>query len=98
MRYEIEFAPEAIDDLRKLSASIRRAVLDAVELHLRHTPTVASKIRTKRLRGMSRPQYRLCVHETRVFYDVSTEGTVEILAIVPKLEVKEWLERVGKRT
>jgi hypothetical protein len=33
--------------------------------------------------------------DVRVFYDV-TEDTVEVLAIVPKSEANEWLERYGE--
>ncbi len=43
----------------------------------------------------ARPQYRLRVgDDVRVFYDV-TEDTVEVLAIVPKSEANDWLERYG---
>ena len=43
----------------------------------------------------SRPQYRLRVgDDVRVFYDV-TEDTVEVLAIVPKSQTNDWLERYG---
>jgi len=39
-----------------------------------HEPTKASKTRIKRLRGLSRPQYRLRVgDDVRVFYDVIEE-------------------------
>ena len=77
MDYEIVFAPEAIEDWRSLTANWRATVRDAIERHLRHTPTKASKSRIKRLRGVSRPHYRLRVDDIRVFYDVSEE-TVEI--------------------
>jgi mRNA-degrading endonuclease RelE of RelBE toxin-antitoxin system len=96
MRYEIILAPEAVEDLRSLAANARAEVQDAIERHLRYEPTKISKTRIKRLRGLSRPQYRLRVgDDVRVFYDV-TEGTVEVLAIVPKSEVNEWLERYGE--
>jgi mRNA-degrading endonuclease RelE of RelBE toxin-antitoxin system len=95
MRYDIILSPEAADDLRKLKAHIRAAVRDAIEKHLRHSPTKVSKSRIKRLRGLSRPQYRLRVGEVRVFYDVA-ESAVEILAIVPKSEAESWLENVGE--
>lgn len=49
--------------------------------HLRHEPTKTGRSRIKRLRGLSRPQYRLRADDIRVFYDV-TEKVVEILAIV----------------
>ena len=46
--------------------------------------------RIKRLRGLRQPQYRLRVGEVRIFYDV-TGTTVQILAIVTKLEADSWL-------
>jgi mRNA-degrading endonuclease RelE of RelBE toxin-antitoxin system len=71
-------------------------VKDAIEKHLRHNPERISKSRMKRLRGISRPQYRLRVGEIRVFYDVSSEA-VEILAIVPKSKAAAWLDDVGEK-
>jgi mRNA interferase RelE/StbE len=94
MKYEIIMPPEAIDDLRGLKADIRSAVRDAIEEHLSYEPTRTSKSRIKRLRGLSRPQYRLRVVNVRVFYDV-TETSVEVLAIVAKAEADEWLENAG---
>jgi mRNA-degrading endonuclease RelE of RelBE toxin-antitoxin system len=96
MRYEIILAPEAIEDLRRLKANVCAEVQDAIERHLRYEPTRTSKTRIKRLRGLSRPQYRLRAGEDiRVFYDV-TVNTVAVLAIVPKSEANEWLERHGE--
>jgi len=94
MRFEILLAPEAVEDLRRLKASERTAVKEALETHLRHEPTKTSRSRIKRLRGIARPQYRLRVEEVRVFYDVSG-STVEVLAIVPKSEAESWLTRFG---
>ena len=65
-----------------------------MERHLRHEPTRVSKSRIKRLRGMSRPQFRLRVGEVRVFYDVTSEA-VEVLAIVTKEEAARWLAERG---
>lgn len=81
MRYEIVLAPEAVQDLKHLKAHMRTTVRDAIERHLRHQPTRTSKRRIKRLRGLSRPEFRLRVDDVRVFYDVS-EGKVEVLAVV----------------
>jgi len=97
MRYEIFFAPEAVEDFQALKANLRARVRDAIERHLRHAPTRTSRSRIKRLRGISRPQYRLRVDEIRIFYDV-TEDQVQILAIVSKSEAEEWLERGGEAT
>lgn len=94
MRFEILLAPEAVEDLRRLKASERTAVKEALETHLRHEPTKTSRSRIKRLRGIARPQYRLRVEAVRVFYDVSG-STVEVLAIVPRPEAESWLARFG---
>jgi len=90
MAYTIVLAPEAVDDLRRLTANVRAAVRSALETHLRHEPGKVSRSRIKRLRGLRRPQYRLRVGEVRVFYDISGT-TVQILAIVVKSEVGSWL-------
>lgn len=90
MRFEIVLAPEAIADLKRLEAQERSAVRDALETHLRHEPRKTSRSRIKRLRGITRPQYRLRVEGLRVFYDVS-ERMVEILAIVSKRDAADWL-------
>jgi mRNA-degrading endonuclease RelE of RelBE toxin-antitoxin system len=96
MRFEILLAPEAVEDLRRLKASERTAVKEALETHLRHEPTKTGRSRIKRLRGIARPQYRLRVEEVRVFYDVSG-SSVEVLAIVLKPEAESWLARCGSR-
>jgi len=95
MRFEILLAPEAVDDLRAVKANLRAAVREALDTHLRHEPTKVSKSRIRRLRGLSRPQYRLRVGEVRVFYDV-TWDTVEVLAIVAKSEAEPWLAQFGR--
>jgi len=94
MRFEIVLAPRAASALKGLRASWRAEVKDAIETHLRHEPRRVSKSRIKRLRGMSKPQFRLRVGEIRVFYDVTDEA-VEILAIVTKAEAQGWLEEEG---
>ncbi len=96
MKYEILFAPEAVQDFKRLSARDRSTVKEAIQKHLRHEPEKISKSRIKRLQGIRRPQYRLRVEEIRVFYDV-VEGTVEVLAIIPKSSATEWLEEIGEK-
>lgn len=95
MRYEIVLAPSAVRGLKSLSAHVRAKVRDAIEPHLRHEPSKVSRSRVRRLRGLSRPQFRLRVDDTRVFYDIS-EKTVEVLAIISKAEVEAWLEVHGE--
>jgi mRNA interferase RelE/StbE len=94
MPFEIALAPEAVEDLRRLTANVRTTLQTALETDLRHEPKKTSRSRIKRLRGLLRPQYRLRVDEVRVFYDVSGT-TVEVLAIVPKSEADSWLAQFG---
>lgn len=95
MRHEIVLSSKAAEDLRRLDAHTRAAVRDAFEVHLRYEPTKLSRSRIKRLRGLAQPQYRLRVGEVRVFYDV-VEERVEILAILFKPVVEQWLREEGK--
>jgi len=95
MRCEIIFAPEAVQDFKRLSARERATVRDTIERRLRHSPEKTSKSKVKRLRGISHPQYRLRVGDIRGYYDV-VEQTVELLAIVPKSRAAAWLEEFGE--
>ena len=92
MPFAVVLAPEAVEDLGRLTTNARATVRTALETHLRHEPEKTSRSRIKRLRGLLRPQYRLRVGEVRVFYDVSGT-TVEVLAIVAKSEAESWLAR-----
>jgi mRNA-degrading endonuclease RelE of RelBE toxin-antitoxin system len=95
LQFSIVLAPEAVEDLRSLKANLRTEVRRTLEEHLQHEPRKVSKSRIKRLRGLSRPQYRLRVGEIRVFYDVHGDA-VEVLAIVAKSEAESWLAQFGK--
>ena len=95
MPFEIALAPEAVEDFKELKANVRAEVRSALETHLRQEPRKLSRSRIKRLRGLRKPQYRLRVGDVRIFYDV-TETTVEILAIVAKLEANSWLAQFAK--
>jgi len=96
MSFAIVLAPEAVEDLKGLTANMRANVRSALETHLRHEPEKISRSRIKRLRGLRRPHYRLRVGEARVFYDVAGT-TVEVLAIVAKSEAESWLAQFGSR-
>jgi mRNA-degrading endonuclease RelE of RelBE toxin-antitoxin system len=94
MRFGIVLAPEAVEDLKGLKANVRSTVRAALETHLRQEPRKESRSRIKRLRGVSRPQFRLRIGDVRVFYDVSG-STVEVLAVVAKSEAEKWLAQFG---
>jgi mRNA interferase RelE/StbE len=91
------FAPEAVEDLKRLPRVEARAVADAIELHLRHAPTTVSKSRIKRLREVTSPEYLLRADEWRVFYDVA-ENEVWIRGVVRKADMHTWLENFGERS
>jgi mRNA-degrading endonuclease RelE of RelBE toxin-antitoxin system len=86
--------PEAVDDLKRLSAFERAEVRDALETHLRHEPTNVSRSRIKRLRESTHPQYRLRVDDLRILHDIEGDE-VQVLAIVEKSGADEWLREVG---
>jgi len=94
MRFEIRLAREAVRQLRALPAYQRATIRAALETHLRHEPMKTSRSRIKRMRGLSRPQYRLRVDEFRVFYDLVNQE-VQVLAIVSKAQAAEWLATSG---
>jgi mRNA-degrading endonuclease RelE of RelBE toxin-antitoxin system len=94
MAYEIVFAPEAIEDIRRLRADDRSSVVAAIENHLRHRPQKESKSRIKRLRGLRQPEYRLRVADFRVYYDVA-EPTVHIFSVISKHQTYDWLRIHG---
>jgi mRNA interferase RelE/StbE len=97
MKFRVLLAPDALEDLRRLRAYDRARVRRELEKLGVH-PTAVGRTRIKRLRGMKKPHYRLRVGDVRVFYDVvwDPEPAVEVLAIVPKKEAAEWLEREGQ--
>ena len=90
MRYEIVLTPEAVENLRQLSARDASTIRDAIESHLRFEPTKESKSRIKRLQNLRQPQYRLRVNEHRVYYDIAAEQ-VWVLAVIPKSLAAQWL-------
>ena len=94
MRYELILSPQAVRDLRSLSAHLRAGLSEQLEVHLRHAPSSTSRSRIKRLRGLGRPQYRLRVGELRVFYDIEGDQ-VQILTIVSKELAERWLQQHG---
>ena len=94
--YEIVLSPEAAQTYKALVAHRRAEVRETIETHLRHEPMKISKSRIKRLRGLSRPQFRLRTGELRIYHDVSG-STVEVLAIVEKAGSIEWLKKAGER-
>ena len=94
--FEIVIAPEAHKDFKGLDRAIQATVAKAMETLLRRQPTAVNKSRIKRLQGLQRPEYRLRIDDTRVFYDVNDEeNRVEVLRILPKPGAITYLEQEG---
>jgi mRNA-degrading endonuclease RelE of RelBE toxin-antitoxin system len=69
--YEIEIADEADEQLKKLKAGDRRAVLLAIYEQLSHQPTVEARNR-KRMRPNPTAPWALRVGRLRVYYEVTS--------------------------
>jgi mRNA-degrading endonuclease RelE of RelBE toxin-antitoxin system len=96
MAFEIEFVPESEEDLEGIRPFYRNQILDAIELHLGHTPTQISRSRIKRLRSVESPAYRLRVGEFRVFYDVDEEQrVVMVLRVLSKEQSLQYLREAN---
>lgn len=68
-RYRIEYMDEAVEHLRGLTARERAAVLDSVEVQLRHEPTIPTRNR-KLLGANPVAPWELRIGAVRVYFDV----------------------------
>ncbi len=71
--FQIEFTPEAREDLRLLRVYDQRRVIEAVEAQLRHQPAQETRNR-KRLRPNELAEWEVRIAAFRVFYDVDEEN------------------------
>jgi mRNA-degrading endonuclease RelE of RelBE toxin-antitoxin system len=85
--FKISYAVGVADDLARLTAYRRRAILDAIEKQLQYEPNVETRHR-KKLPGLVPPWehvppvWELRIDENRVFYDVDeSEETVKVRAV-----------------
>ena len=72
--YTIILKRSAIADLDALRKHDATQIANAMERHLQHDPTKESKSRIKRLRGITKPDYRLRVGDYRVLYVVDEDA------------------------
>ncbi len=94
--YRIELSPECEEHLRALTARDRSIVLDALEGHLAHQPTVETRHR-KLMRPNPIAPWELRLGDLRVYYDV--EDAPEPLVHVRAVGVKHHNElRIAGRT
>lgn len=73
--FQIEFTPEALDDVRLLRKYDQQQVLTAIEEQLAHQALQETRNR-KRLRPNRLGEWELRAGHFRVFYDVDTENAV----------------------
>ena len=90
MPYEIRYSDEAFEQLKRLRAFDRVAILDQIERVLMVNPTLEGKATVKLLRQPAPTRCRLRVGEFRVFYDIEGE-TVSVLQILSKPESIAYL-------
>jgi hypothetical protein len=64
------------------------------QLDLAGRPLAGIESRLERLRGVSKPQFRLRVGEVRELHDVTNQA-VEVIAIVSKKQAQAWLAEHG---
>ena len=80
MPYPIELDEAVSDHLRYLTARERAIVFTAIEIQLAHEPLRKTRNR-KPLRPNPLAPWELRVGDLRVFYDVTPQGTVRVIAI-----------------
>jgi mRNA-degrading endonuclease RelE of RelBE toxin-antitoxin system len=81
MPYDIEFMPDAQEQLSRLTKRQQAILLDKIQEQLHHHPTEETRQR-KKLRPNPLASWELRVREFRVFFDVNEqEQIVFIIAI-----------------
>ena len=84
--YDVIYAQEAAEDIRRLRVYDQRIVLDGIEQHLSYQPRLVSKTRIKEMSQPFWSQYRLRVEDCRIYYDVhDASRSVYVLRIVKKI-------------
>lgn len=76
--YEIEFTPEAIDDLKSFRKFEQQIIISGIETQLTYEPTVETRNRF-RMRPNEIAEWELRIDKYRVFYNVEQE--VQIVSI-----------------
>jgi mRNA-degrading endonuclease RelE of RelBE toxin-antitoxin system len=80
-RYEIVYAPQAVEDQRSFRKSEQATIVEAIEEQLRHQPDVATRNR-KQLRHEHISEWELRIGTIRVFYDVDRDAAVVRITVI----------------
>ncbi|HJZ45675.1 MAG TPA: type II toxin-antitoxin system RelE/ParE family toxin [Roseiflexaceae bacterium] len=79
--FQIEFTPEAIEDVEQLRAFDRRQIIASIQEQLLHQPLSITRNR-KKLRPNKLAEWELRIVPFRVFYDVdANHSVVKIVAV-----------------
>lgn len=70
--FQIEFTPEAIEDMRSFRKPERRRIVEEISSQLRHFPAQETRNK-KKLRPNKAAEWELRVDPFRIFYDVEEE-------------------------
>jgi mRNA-degrading endonuclease RelE of RelBE toxin-antitoxin system len=73
--FQIEFTPEAVEDLRLLRRYDQQQIIAVVETQLAHQPDQETRNR-KRLRPNQLAEWELRVGTFRIFYDIDEEAAM----------------------
>ena len=79
--FAISFTAGAEADLQWFNAYAQRIILDGVELHLQHQPTVGTR-RIKALRNNPIAGWELRLRDFRVLYDVDETNQTVVIQVV----------------
>ena len=91
MTWRLLYSVEAVEDLRRLRAYDRAAVLDTIEARLASQPDVENGIAIRRLRQPAPTSFRLRVADIRVYYDIDGD-TVYVVRVLSKADSLGYLE------
>ena len=94
MKYRIEYSPEVENHLRALKRGQQVVVLDSIDKHLSHQPSVETRNR-KPMRPNPLAPWELRIGNLRVYYDVEEEP--ERIVYIIAIGVKKRNEvQIGK--
>jgi mRNA-degrading endonuclease RelE of RelBE toxin-antitoxin system len=79
--FNIEFEPEAQDDLSFFESKQRREILESITIHLRHRPNWETN-KIKRLRPNPFAEWELRLGDFRVLYDIKEADLVVLIQAV----------------
>lgn len=78
MMYDIEYTPDALEDLQSFRKHEQNIIIDGIDAQLRYEPVIETRNR-KRMRPNALAEWELRISDYRVLYTV--EAQVQIIEI-----------------